>query len=55
MINTATRGAKCTLASPRLELVGFLVQRVTDLQMTNLLGGVFIFLFRRSEITVSSR
>ncbi len=36
MIATATLGARCTLASPRLELMGFLAQRAKHLQMTNL-------------------
>jgi hypothetical protein len=56
MIYTATQGARCTLSSPRLELVGFLAQRAKDLKMTNLVGGApFIFLFHRSDITVSSQ
>jgi hypothetical protein len=56
MIDTATSGARCTLASPRLELVGFLAQRAKHLQMTNLVGGApSNFLFHRSDITVSLR
>jgi hypothetical protein len=43
-------GARCTLASLRLELVGFLAQRAKDLQMTNLVGGVpFKFIFSVSS------
>jgi hypothetical protein len=39
MIDTATSGAKFTLASPRLEFVGFLTQKAKHLEMTNLVGG----------------
>jgi hypothetical protein len=56
MIDTATQRARCTLASPRMELVGFLAQRAKDLQMTNLVGEApLIIPFHRSDITVSSR
>jgi hypothetical protein len=48
MINTATQGARCTLASLRLELVGILAQTAKDLQMMNLVGGaLFIFPIHR--------
>jgi hypothetical protein len=53
MTNTATLGARCTLAIQRLELVGFLAQRAKHLQMMNLVGGApLIFPFHRSDITV---
>jgi hypothetical protein len=52
MIDTATRGAKFTLASPSLELVGFLGQKATDLQMTNLVGAApIIFPLQRSVLS----
>ncbi len=53
-MNTAKSGARCMLASPRLELVGFLALRAKHLQMTNLVGGApLVFPFHHSDITVS--
>jgi hypothetical protein len=55
MIDTATQGARCMLASQRLELVGFLAKRVKDLQMTNLVGGApFLFSVSLGPLLLSS-
>ncbi len=43
-------GARCTLTSQPLELVGFLAQGAKDLQMTNLVGGASLtFPFHEQE------